>query len=183
MRSQHSSKPFKHQRTVISEKLKDASSAVSDTKNSQQAEAQPDSLKEKKDREERGSYSDALWNFICIQQQEVNYEYNWAGRRPAFRAGLTSYNSDLICRNPGRVGKAVWVLWGLWDCIFSYYFPLLQLYFQFCNQELNLLHNTDKLRQDFTCLLFWASTAGGTIFVWKQLTPYTGKFPGCWTPE
>lgn len=72
MRSQHSSKPFKHQRTVISEKLKDASSAVSDTKNSQQAEAQPDSLKEKKDREERGSSSDALWNFICIQQQEVN---------------------------------------------------------------------------------------------------------------
>lgn len=113
MRSQHSSKPFKHQRTVISEKLKDASSAVSGTKNSQQAEAQPDSLKEKRDREKRDrekrrSSSKALWNFIYIQQQQGNYEYNWAGKRAAFRAGLTSYNSDLICRRVRRrVRKAV----------------------------------------------------------------------------
>lgn len=47
MRSQHSPKPFTHQRTVSSEKLKDASSAVSGSKNSQKAEARPDSLKER----------------------------------------------------------------------------------------------------------------------------------------
>lgn len=57
MRSQHSSK---HQSTVFSQKLKDASSAVSDTKNSQLAEAQPDSLKEERDGEKRGSSSETL---------------------------------------------------------------------------------------------------------------------------
>jgi len=65
--SQHSSKPFKHQRGVVSEELKDALSAVSDTENSQPAEAQPDSLKEER-WEERGSSSNMLSDFIFMQQ-------------------------------------------------------------------------------------------------------------------